>query len=201
VTDLAARERFILGPPPRIAPLRADQCSQRDLDMLAALRKSIGISQDAPLPELVATMARHPELFQVHSALSVKLYSGTLTSRDSELAILRTAWLCEAPYLWGQHVAHGKRIAAMTVADMERLTIGSSAQDWIAHERAVVRAAEELHAGAMISDQTWAELAQTLNEQQLIELPILCGQYHGIAFLQNSLRLRLMSGKEGLSSR
>ena len=194
------RDQLILGSPPRLEPLRPDQCGPKELEVLAALRKSIGLP-DGPLPELVATLARHVDLWQVHAAVSVKLYSGTLTSRDSELSILRVAWLCQAPYLWGQHVSHGKRIADMTSEDMERIVIGSTAPEWNEHERAILEATEELHADSMISDATWSVLAKKLNEKQLIELPILVGQYHGIAYMQNSLRLRLMPGKGGLSAR
>lgn len=193
------RDQFILGSPPRLEPLRPDQCGSKELEVLAALRKSIGLP-DGPLPELVATLARHVDLWQAHAAVSVKLYSGTLTSRDSELSILRVAWLCQAPYLWGQHVSHGKRIADITSEDMERIIVGSTAS-WNEHERAILKATEELHDDAMITDATWATLARTLNEKQLIELPILVGQYHGVAFMQSSLRLRVMPGKGGLTDR
>ncbi|CAN7659395.1 hypothetical protein LJR225_005239 [Phenylobacterium sp. LjRoot225] len=53
----------------------------------------------------------------------------------------------------------------------------------------------------MITDGTWAVLARTLTEPQLIELPILIGQYQGVAYLQNALRIRLMEGNEGLRAR
>jgi alkylhydroperoxidase family enzyme len=53
----------------------------------------------------------------------------------------------------------------------------------------------------MISDATWGALAQHLDEQQLIELPVVIGQYQAVAYYQNSLRLRLHSGNAGLSAR
>ena len=53
----------------------------------------------------------------------------------------------------------------------------------------------------MISDQTWATLAKTYNEPQLLELPILIGQYLGVAYLQNSLRVVLPEGYQGLRAR
>ena len=48
------RDQLILGSPPRLEPLRPDQCGPKELEVLAALRKSIGLP-DGPLPELVAT--------------------------------------------------------------------------------------------------------------------------------------------------
>jgi alkylhydroperoxidase family enzyme len=50
----------------------------------------------------------------------------------------------------------------------------------------------------MISDATWAVLATHFDDKQLIELPIVIGQYHAVAYLQNALRMRLHSGNQGL---
>ncbi len=197
----AERDQLIVGLPPRLEPLSAEQCGPKEREMLSAVRKSIGLADEGPLPELVATCIRHAELWSVHTAVSAKLYSGALTSRDSELTILRVAWLLQSPYLWGQHVSHGKRIANITAAELDRITVGSTAPEWNEHERAILKATEELNVDAMISDATWTILARTLDEKQLIELPILVGQYHSVAFMQNSLRLRLMPGKGGLSAR
>ncbi len=65
----------------------------------------------------------------------------------------------------------------------------------------MVRAVEELRNDAMISDATWAELAKTYDDKQLIELPMLVGQYTTVAFYQNSLRLAPRLGNGGLTSR
>jgi 4-carboxymuconolactone decarboxylase len=60
---------------------------------------------------------------------------------------------------------------------------------------------EELHFDSMISDETWAQLAQFYNDKKLIELVILAGQYKTVAYYQNSLRLPIPEGNLGLSSR
>jgi len=54
---------------------------------------------------------------------------------------------------------------------------------------------------AMISDATWLTLTRRLDERQLIELPIIVGQYQTVAYYQNSLRLRLHTGNLGLKAR
>ena len=53
----------------------------------------------------------------------------------------------------------------------------------------------------MIGDVTWKTLAERYDERQLIELPVLIGQYQLVAFYQNSLRLRLHAGNDGLLAR
>jgi hypothetical protein len=78
---------------------------------------------------------------------------------------------------------------------------GSAAPGWGEHDRAVLCAVEELLGNAMISDETWAILAKTYDERQLIELPILVGQYLGVAYLQNSARVVLPEGYAGLAAR
>ena len=88
-----------------------------------------------------------------------------------------------------------------TAEDIERVIEGPDAEGFDEHERAIVRAVDELHGDAMISDATWATLAGNLDEQQLIELPIIIGHYQSTAYYQNSLRLRLHAGNMGLKAR
>lgn len=211
---------------PRIAPLRPDELSDelmalvtrmanlnaaldsRDQAVLtdviavqggtAALDRSATISA---LPEIVRTLLRHPHLFSALTDVGIQfLAHGALAPRDRELAILRIGWLCRAPYEWGEHVIIAKKVG-LSSAEIERVTEGSYAAGWTEHEAAILRAAEELHDQAMISDTTWAALAKTLDERQLIELPALIGQYQAVAYYQNSLRLRPHEGNLGLAAR
>ena len=200
-SELRAREACITGKPPRIEPLKPGEYGKEASEMLAALRKAISSPRADEVPEFIATMLRHSALFRRQVDLSLQLYAGALPARDSELAVLRTAWLCGAPYMWGQHVATAKRVAGLTSQDIERVTLGSAAAGWDEHDSAILRAAEELHGDAMITDETWGVLVRKLNEAQLIELPVLIGHYRGVACVQNSLRVRLMADNPGLSAR
>lgn len=155
----------------------------------------------ANLPEIVRTMLRHPELFARQTDMGIQLLGqGALSGRDRELAVLRIGWLCQAPYEWGEHVHVAKKVG-ITSAEIERITAGSAAPGWCEHEQAILRAVEELYENAIISDATWATLAKRLDERQLIELPIVIGQYQTVAYYQNSLRLRLHDGNLGLKAR
>jgi alkylhydroperoxidase family enzyme len=155
----------------------------------------------AALSEIVLTMARHPGLFAVQTDIGIQLLAhGALAARDRELAVLRIGWLCQAPYEWGEHVLVAKSVGIST-AEIERITHGAEADGWTVHDRAILRATEELYRDAMISDATWETLAATLDERQLIELPILVGQYQTVAYYQNALRLRLHDGNAGLVAR
>ena len=153
------------------------------------------------LPEIVLTMLRHPELFSRHTDVGLQLLArGALSLHDREFAVLRIAWLCQAPYEWGEHVMVGKRFG-LTSEDIAHVIAGPDAQGLNEHESAILRAVDELHRDAMISDATWSTLSKRLDERQLIELPIIVGQYQTVAYYQNSLRLRLHTGNLGLKAR
>lgn len=203
--DIAARHDEILGCGPRIEPLRLEDMSSQALAiterMLNATSKERQEASFEKVPELVPTLLRYPELFSRLTDLSLHLLtSGCLSDRDRELVVLRSAWLSQAPYEWGEHVEIAKRVGIST-EEIERITLGSTAGAWIAHEAALLKAVEELQANAMIANETWHVLAQQLNEKQLIELPILVGQFQSVAFLQNALRMRLEPHNKGLSAR
>jgi alkylhydroperoxidase family enzyme len=213
----------MLGDGPRIPPLDFDEVTSELAEMLAgtiAINAAVGSRESdkltdlvkqgdgnrvagvlTDLPEILRTMLRHPALFKCMTDTGLLLLgNGALPPRDRELAILRMGWLCHAPYEWGEHVLIAKK-AGITSAEIEAITTGSTAPDWNVDDRAVLCAVEELYADAMISDTTWATLAARYNEQQLIELPVVIGQYQAVAYYQNALRLRLHHDNPGLSAR
>ncbi len=199
--DIAKRQAEILDHPPRIEPLDPDVITDAQKQTVLELWKAIGIPSKDELPEFFATMLRHPPLMVAQAAYATQLLKSELTPRHRQLAICRIGWLCQAPFEWSQHLKNGKALAGVTDADAERLTIGSDAEGWDEEARLIVRAVEEMYGNAMISDDTWAELEGFLNDKQLLELPLLVGYYQSVAYLQNSLRCRLMPGSEGLYAR
>jgi hypothetical protein len=61
-------------------------------------------------------------------------------------------------------------------------------------------AADELHEQARIGEDTWRSLAATWSEVQLIELCMVVGQYHLVAFTLNSLEVQREDGVPPLPS-
>jgi 4-carboxymuconolactone decarboxylase len=117
-------------------------------------------------------------------------------ARDRELLILRTAWNCQAEYEWGQHA----RIAldcGVDQAEIDLVIDGPDAPRWTAPEGALLRGADELHAESRIADATWAVLAGYYDERQLIEICMVVGQYHLVAFTLNSLGVEREPGVIG----
>ena len=204
--SIAARHEEVLGQPPRIPPL--DRQSVADQVQATTARLRGGAVRDLPplpldaIPEIMFTMCRFPGLWDqmIDLTLEIQGPGAVLELRDRKLAILRTGWLCQAPYEFGEHVNQARR-AGFTAEEVERITIGSAAPEWNAHDRAILRAVEELHANTMVSDATWAQLEQRLTDHQLVELLVLVGQFVATAYFQNSLRLRLEAENRGLAGR
>ena len=65
-------------------------------------------------------------------------------------------------------------------------------------DRLLIRAADELHHDNRIGDATWAELAERYDEAQLIELCMVVGQYHLVAYTLRSAGVVLEDGYQGL---
>jgi 4-carboxymuconolactone decarboxylase len=190
-----------IEPQPRIAPLSPDELGEDAMDVIAGVMQAQGNAGRGDVPEFIATMLRHPGLFQRQADLSAALFAGALPFRLTELALLRATWLCQGGYVWGHHSQLAQKACGFTAEDIERIIAGSSAPGWDELDGAVVRAVEELHETSTISDETWEVLARHLDEKQLIELPILVGQMHGVIYTQNALRARLMPGSLGLAAR
>jgi AhpD family alkylhydroperoxidase len=111
---------------------------------------------------------------------------GKLPRTDTELVILRVSVNCGCDYEWGHHVVIGRR-TGLNDTQIARVADGPDADGWSEHERAVLRAVDELAADQVISDQTWDQLRARYDARQLIELCLLAGHYAMLAGTLNSL--------------
>lgn len=205
---IEARHAEVLGQPPRIAPVDRATVATEVQETTRQLIGAISGQADMPpspieaIPEIMFTLCRFPDLWQAVMDVTKPIQgpASVLPPRDRKLAILRTGWLCQAPYEFGEHVAQAKRMG-FTADEIEAVTLGSQAPIWSPHERAILAAVEELDANSMVSDATWSQLAQQFDDHQMFELLILIGQFTATAYFQNSLRLRLEANNAGLAAR
>jgi 4-carboxymuconolactone decarboxylase len=171
--------------PPRIPPLPVDQRDDAARELLDRITLPGGRELN-----IFGTLVRHPRLFKRWIAFGGVLLDGRLPARERELLILRTGHNCESHYEWAQHAIIGLA-AGLTEADIERVRRGPEADGWDPFDAMLLRAADELHASNRIGDDTWATLASRYDEQQLIEVCMVVGQYHLVAFTLNSLGVEL----------
>jgi len=163
---------------PRIAALTDEQIPPE-------VRELVGGSPMGML-NIFRTLANHPGLMKRWLVFGNHvLGKSTLPAREREIAILRIGWLCRSGYEWGQHVAIGKAVG-LSDDEIARIAQGADAPGWSAAERALLRATDELHADAFISDATWSELTGSWNTQQLIDLVFTVGQYNLVSMALNS---------------
>ena len=197
------RQQDIGGRPPRLAALPPAERSGRQqllLDEMCVLVID-GVRKPREDKASLEILIRHAELYAAHLEVAKRYLSDCeMSVRDRELAILRVAWLSQAPFEWGAHVKIAKR-NGVSSREIQSVIEGSAAADWSDHDRAILQAVEELHFDSMICDDTWIALQAFYSDKKLIELLILVGQYKTVAYYQNSLRLPLPSGNEGLLAR
>lgn len=145
--QIEARHAEVLGQPPRIAPVDREVAAAQVQETTRRLIVGVGGPADMPLPpvgsipEIMFTLCRFPTLWQAVMDVTVPLQgpASTLPPRDRKLAILRTGWLCAAPYEFGEHVAQAKRLG-FSEDEIDAVTTGSTAARWNEHERAILKA-------------------------------------------------------------
>ncbi len=186
------------GGGPRIPPLAASEWSD---DAVAALRAGFGdqaaerllstAPSAPPMPNVLATLMRHPALTGPFLAYNNELLlAPSLEPRQRELMILRVAWRTRAHYEWVQHVRLATRVG-ITTEEVEAIARGADAGTWSPLEADLLAATDQLLDRYGIDDTTWHRLEQHLDERQLIEVAFVVGTYTCLAMAFNSLRLEL----------
>jgi len=182
---------------PRIPPLPSDEWDEDLRPILEAPLRG-GLAGRLGDNNIFPTLARHKDLFRAWLPFGgFLLGAGVLPARERELLILRTGFNCNSDYEWGQHVRLSEALG-MDSEEIMRVAEGPEAPGWSRADAALLRAADELHVDARISDTTWAALAEDYDERGLIEIAILVGHYHLVAFALNSLGVELDPGLDGL---
>lgn len=180
--------------PSRIAPL-----TQAEFDALLASGELApsGVASPGGSLNIERLWARHPAL--VHAQRPYQRYlnqESLLPLRDRELVILRLAWRSRSEYEWGHHVVISQR-CGVSSEDVARVGEGPKAQGWSDHERAVLRATDELFDDTVVAETTWAELAGHYSTPQLLDFLSVVGRYWTVAIVVNSAGLQLEPGVAG----
>lgn len=148
----------------------------------------------APPLVLFRTLARHERAWRKFRAGSL-LDRGPLSLRERELVIDRTTALARCEYEWGVHVTFFAEHVGLDAAQVQATVItGSADACWTPSERALLAAAEALHAEATLDAETYAHLRAHFDEAQVLEVILLCGFYRTVAYVANGLDLPLEPG-------
>lgn len=173
---------------PRITPLPPAEWPATMREALAALAPA---EPRHPLPQrrpdrpkglnVLGTLARHPVLTRAYHTFNGHILFGTtLSVRQRELLVLRVSAVRDAEYEWAQHVVQA-RDAGIDDEEIARVATGPDAPGWTPLDAALLRAVDELVAGAAVSDATWEVLAGELDTEQLMDVVFTVGCYDLLA--------------------
>ena len=112
--------------------------------------------------------------------------------RTREIVIDRVTARLGCEYEWGVHVAFFADAAGFTPQQVRSLVDGTADDPcWDDDDRAVVRLVDSLIDTADLAHDVWRDAASRFSDAQLLDLLLLTGWYHAIAFAANAARVPL----------
>ena len=151
---------------PRVAPLTDDAAEGAAAELLHRGKDSNGYALN-----IFRTLANHPDLARRWMVFANHILGkSTLPAREREIAILRIF----------------ARREGITDDEIRLVQSGPEAAGWSDADRAILRATDDLHRDAHISDPVWAALCKHLSEQQRMDLVFTVGQYNMVSMALNS---------------
>ena len=176
---------------PRIAPLPESEWTEQARATIEPTRAMAG----GKVFNIFRTLANHPKLakrwmvFANHILVEVDAAAARARDRDPAHRLAVPRGVRVGPARRDRQARAGSpttRSAASAWARTRRAGASST--------RALLRATDELHADAMVTDATWKELARFLNTQQLMDVVFTVGQYNLVSMALNSFGVQLDAG-------
>lgn len=165
---------------PRIPPIAETALTDAHRQLLA--KHQIG----ARPGNAAMTLLTIPDL--VDGVMTFQNYitgQSSLERRHRELLILRTAWLLNNDYIWGEHAIEAKK-AGFTAADLRRVAQGPEAQGWEAFDTTLLKLADELFRNTFVSDATWNALTARYDMFHLLDAVMTVTDFTTTGLLYNS---------------
>ena len=135
--------------------------------------------------------ANAQQIFPARSRLSnVLMTQITLDPRLREIAILRTAKVCNSVYEWTQHVPPAKYVG-VTEAQIAAIEDWPSATCFSELERLVLHFTDEVNANVKGSRATLEGLKRHLGAGEIVELLVIIGHWRQTASILETLEVDL----------
>jgi len=172
---------------PRIAPV-----VDPPADVAEELRRWMPPGAAVDPIALFRTLVRQLPLAQAMRPLGAYFLGRgrTLGARDREIVIHRVCARCGCAYEWGVHaVAYGGAVG-LTEEQLRATAVGDAADPvWSGRDALLIRLVDELHESATVSADLWTRLASHWSDGERLELLVLAGWYHVIAYVANGARV------------
>ncbi len=166
-----------------------------------------------PYPSSIETiLAKYPQgpegpirLFRTlaHSERALKKIGGAglldkespLCMKHREIIILRTSFNLHTSYEWGIHVQAFSEHAGLSAAQVaDTCHTSPITKIWSAEEMILLKVVDSLTTSAAITDELWEKLSSEFSIDQIMEIIMLVGFYHTIAFLNNAMAVEQEDG-------
>jgi alkylhydroperoxidase family enzyme len=155
-------------------PLKPDNWADELTEILSVLGKPHNIH---------SKKAQHPDLLQAWMPQRNQVFAkSSLSGRQRELLILRTAHLCQADYEWQHHVERGL-IAGLQMDEINRVTKGGEASGWQPDEVALLNAADDCHGKSKLTDKTHEQVQAHFSSKQQLDIMVTIGMYKTLAMI------------------
>lgn len=175
---------------PRLAPTQRAEWDAEQAEVAARFG-------DGTVANVFATMLHHPALFRRWLPFANHILGkSTISVRDREVLILRTAWVVRSEYEWGQHVLIA-RDAGMSEDEIAMARNGPGTPGLDERDRALLAATDELLDDTFLSDATWDGLSRFYDTRQMMDIVFTVGQYNMLAMGLNSLGVQRDEGVPG----
>lgn len=187
--------------PSRLPPISGGELADGARDLLRgnlarADQYLTGAPDAPPMPPILELLARHPRIGAPWLSFSASLLDeGSLRDRDRELLILRVAFRTDCEYLKAQHVPMA-RASGLAAMQLDAVGDFQARSPWDDRDQTLLEAADELISQHTIKDPTWDRLAESFDEQQLLEILFVVGSYTCLSMVLNAVGLEAAATEE-----
>lgn len=134
-------------------------------------------------------IARHPALMSNYIDFRNHIVrTSSLSGRQRELLVLRTAHNTGSAYEWDHHVVRSRAIG-MSEEEIARVRHGAGAFGWTAEEALLLKAADDMYAHKEIARPTWSAMCAAFSDQQLLDIIFTVGTYFIMATILKTARV------------
>jgi alkylhydroperoxidase family enzyme len=126
----------------------------------------------------------------LHTQARYIRHESKLDPRLREMAILQVGYLLRSPYEYSHHVKIGRDFG-VSDEDIRAITAETEGHSTSLSplDKAVLRAAREMTTDLAASDATFAELRQSLDNEELIDLLLTIGFYNAVVRVLATLQI------------
>ncbi len=158
-------------------------------------------------PDVAAALAQYPkakdgyiiQLFRVFAnsrrfltqkgVVNLLDKGSPLSLTEREIVILRVTAHTRCEYEWGVHVTAFAQAAGLSARQVEATCHPGVDDCWNARQALLVSCVDDICAQAGISSAHYEAFCETWDLEQQLEILALCGNYHTISFVANTVRL------------